>query len=499
MATIKVSCENKERLINEFNKYFEESTKNPQFQYKSVIIKATNEKSVINSLLNLLDRNQIKYNYAGTPGKKYRAFDYYGNKNGEVTIDKGDILISAYQPQSHFIQALFEPNTKTADSISYDLTAWALPYVYNLKAYAIAERIPADTGKVEIRKIINEVSTEKPYAYVANYTGFDELKLVAALNRKNIKLRYSLKPFVINNKNFNRGSLIIARGDNTHIVTDFDKKITEAANECQVVLIPASTGMVESGKDFGSENSPLMKKKSVAMICGENTTAGSVGEIWYFFEKELNYPLSLLYVAGTAKVDLKNYDVLILASGDYSKLKDTIIDFIKRGGRVIAMESSISIFAGDKSTSLGKAVDTRSAEQKLVEKKIKSDDTTLLKKFEIENERRYSLSERSAGSIYKVKLDDTNPYAFGMGKEWFVMKRSAGYPFLATGSNIGYIIDKEPVSGFAGFKYKDKIKNTIVIGSEKIGSGEVIYITDDPYFRAFWKSGRVLLGNAVLR
>ena len=74
-----------------------------------------------------------------------------------------------------------------------------------------------------------------------------------------------------------------------------------------------------------------------------------------------------------------------------------------------------------------------------------------------------------------------------MGKDWYILKRSAGYPFLATGSNIGYILDKEPVAGFAGFKYKDKIKNTLVIGAEKIGSGEVIYITDDPYFRAFWE------------
>jgi hypothetical protein len=79
------------------------------------------------------------------------------------------------------------------------------------------------------------------------------------------------------------------------------------------------------------------------------------------------------------------------------------------------------------------------------------------------------------------------------------MKRTAGYPFLTKGNNIGYILDKEPVSGFAGFKYKDKIKNTLVIGSEKIGTGEAVYISDNPYFRAYWKSGRVLIGNTVLR
>lgn len=499
MATIKVSYENREHLLSEFNKYFEDDSKNPHFVYKSVIIKGTNEKSNIRNLLKVLDGNQIRYSYAAITGKKYKGFDYRLNKDGEFSVEKGDIIVSAYQPQSHFVEALFEPHTKSLDSLSYDLTAWSLPYVYNLRAYAVADRIQDDTAKVAINKIVNEVTSTKPYAYVVNFTGFDELKFMAALYNKKIKLRYSLKPFVLNGVNFNRGSIIVARGDNMHPETGFDSNVTEAANKCQVKLIPVTTGLVDTGKDFGSENSPLMKRKSVALICGDGTSSGSVGEIWYFFEKELKYPISLIKTSTAAQVDFKDYDVLILTSGNFSKLKDTIIEYVKRGGRVIALENSISLFADEKSTALAKAIETRTAEQKAVEKKVKSDDSTLLKKFEYTNERRYSLSELSAGSIYKVKLDDTHPYAFGMGKEWFIMKRTAGYPFLASGSNIGYILEKEPIAGFAGFKYKDKIKNTLVIGSEKIGSGEVVYITDDPYFRAFWKSGRVLLGNVILR
>jgi len=464
-----------------------------------VIIKASNEKSNVSNLLKLFDRNQIRYSYAGNQGKKFKGFDYSSNIDGEVTIEKGDILISAYQPQSHFIQALFEPKSKATDSLTYDITAWALPYVYNLKAFAVTDKITPDTSKLLIEKIINEVPGTKPYAYTANFWGFDELKFMAALYNKDIKLRYSLKPFVLNGTNFNRGSLIVARGDNKDIEPEFDKTVIAAANECQVKLIPTMTGLVDSGKDFGSENTPLVKKKSVALLCGDGTSASSVGEVWYFFEKELKYPLTLINTSTTEKFDIKNYEVLILTSGKYTKLKDTIVDYVRRGGRVIAIENAIDIFAAEKTTSLAKAIETRTAEQKLTEKKIKSDDSTLLKKFEYENEKRYTLSEKSAGSIYKVKLDDTHPYSFGMGKEWFVMKHTAGYPFLTTGSNIGYILDKEPVSGFAGFKYKDKIKNTLVIGTEKIGSGEVIYITDDPYFRAFWTSGRVLLGNTILR
>jgi hypothetical protein len=103
----------------------------------------------------------------------------------------------------------------------------------------------------------------------------------------------------------------------------------------------------------------------------------------------------------------------------------------------------------------------------------------------------------SSGNECRVKLVPTLTGLVEIGKDWSI-RNNRQTPFLATG-NICYILGKEPVSGFAGFKYKEKIKNTMVIGAEKIGSREVIYIIDDPYFRAFWKSGRVLPGNTVPR
>lgn len=499
MAAIKVSYDNREKLVTEFNRYFEDNAKNPSFKYKSVIIKGNNEKSNISSLLQLFDKNQIKYEYAGGSGKKIKGFDYLLNKDGEVTIEKGDILVSSYQPQSHLIQVLFETDSRASDSLSYDLSAWALPYVYNLKAYAVAEKIMADTGKVGLPKIVNLPGKAETYAYAANFTGFDELKFMASLYNKKLKIRYSLRPFTINGNSFNRGSIIVTRGDNKLLEGDFDKIVTSAANDCQVKLIATTSGLVDSGKDFGSGYSPLLKKKNIAMLCGEGTSSSSVGELWYYFERELNYPVTLINTDDAENVNLSDYEILILTSGSYPKLKDTIMDYVKRGGKVIALENALSVFAGEKTSSLAKAIETRTTEQKAAEKKVKSDDTTLLKKYEYELDRRYSLSDRSAGSIYKVRLDDTHPYAFGLGKDWFIMKRTAGYPFLTAGSNIGYILDKEPVAGFAGFKYKDKIKNTLVIGTENIGKGEVVYITDNPYFRGFWKSGRVLLGNIILR
>ncbi len=497
MATLKVSFENREKLISEFNKFFSENAERPSFKYKSIIIKRSNERSNLLNLLQLLTSNQIKFSYAGNIGSKFKGFDYLMNKDGEVIIEKGDILISAYQPQSKLIQVLFEPDSRSSDSLAYDLTAWALPYAYNLKAYALNERVKPLDEPFVYQTIKNDYNATKPYGYAINFTGFNELKFVTSLQKKNVKVRYTLKPFLIGNKSYERGSFLISISDNQELTGKIDRILTDEANRLQVSINPVASGLVDKGKDFGSDYNPLIKKVRIGLVCGRGTTAGTVGELWYFLERELEYPVSLLNIADVENINLNEYDVLMLTSGNYSRLKDTIVDYVRKGGRVVAFENAISLFASDKSTALFKAVEARNNELKSAEKKIMSGDTILLRKFE--NERRHLLSEKSEGSIYKVKNDITNPLAFGLGNEWFILKKSTIYPFLDKGSNVCYILDNEPVSGFAGYKFKKQVKNTLIMGSEKIGSGEAVYITDDPYFRAFWKSGRVLLWNVIFR
>ncbi|NMC38375.1 MAG: zinc carboxypeptidase, partial [Bacteroidales bacterium] len=497
IATLKVSYENREKLLSEFNSFFGDNANNPRFKYKSIIIKGSNDKTSLNDLLLLLENNQIRYSLAGNIGKKYSGFDYLANSEGEITIEDGDILVSAFQPQARFVEVLFEPDSKVSDSLSYDLTAWALPYAYNIKAYAITEKIkPA--GKVpEKPKARNKPVDFKPYAYLLNFSGFNEMKFISALQKKGIKVRFCVKPFTAGGTNFERGSYIITTADNNSFYVSLDSIVSKAADRFNIELKPVSTGLSEKGKDLGSDYSPLMKKKNIALLCGDGTSAAAVGELWYYFERELDYPVSLINTSNTDRIGFDEYDVVILASGNYSRLNDTIISYVKKGGRVIALENSIAVFASEKSTSLYKAAESRNSELKAAAPKQKSDDHSLLRKFE--DERRFLLSERSAGSIYRVKIDSSHPYGFGLGDEWFVMKKNSSYPFLDKGSNIGYILENDPVAGFAGYKFRKQIKNTLVIGSEKIGKGEVIYITEDPFFRAFWKSGRVLLWNVIFR
>ena len=76
--------------------------------------------------------------------------------------------------------------------------------------------------------------------------------------------------------------------------------------------------------------------------------------------------------------------------------------------------------------------------------------------------------------------------------------RNQRYAFLTRGWNVGTTQDSSSVvSGFVGYKAKENLRESMVFGVENMGRGRVIYLADNPLFRAFWYNGKLLFGNAV--
>jgi hypothetical protein len=72
------------------------------------------------------------------------------------------------------------------------------------------------------------------------------------------------------------------------------------------------------------------------------------------------------------------------------------------------------------------------------------------------------------------------------------------YEFLKDGGwNVGVIKKDNYVSGFAGSKAKEKLKDGLIFGVQELGRGQIVYLADDPLFRSFWENGKLLFCNAV--
>lgn len=490
-ACMEALSANADKAVTEFVKFFENAQKSPIGQYKSYVFKTKGNESRVKEFVNYLERENFQY---GVAGKSMMAsgYNYQEDKNQTFSIEADDIVINLFQPRSTFLKILLEPKTTVEDSLTYDITSWSLPFAYGLNTFAVKDRInPA--GKPQFAN--STLKIEKPYAYLAKWNSFAELKFLTALYKKGIKVRSAGKPFEVENMSFNEGTLIIARTGNERLGDNFDKIVKSEAERLGVNLSSVSTGMSSKGSDFGSDNVNYLKPPKIALLSGDGIVATSFGATWHFFDKQLEYPATILGESYFASTDLSKFDVLILTDGNYSKILDDknlgkIKDFVRAGGKLIAVQGALNAFAGKD----GFELKHKEEDKKKDESKDKENDKLKI----YANAERESTSEETPGSIYKLTMDNTHPLAFGYDKNYFsLVLETSDYQYLNSGWNVGVIKEKGMVSGFVGIKAQDKLKNSLIFGTQEFGRGQIVYMANDPIFRGFWQNGKLLFGNAV--
>jgi hypothetical protein len=227
-----------------------------------------------------------------------------------------------------------------------------------------------------------------------------------------------------------------------------------------------------------------------------------MGEVWHYFDQDLNYPLTLIDANAFANTSLSDVDVLILPQGyGYGKILNDraftkLKDWVQAGGKLIVMERVTSFFADKPDFGLKKKDEKADAKKAKPDKKPEVDEDESLKQYG-ERERE-AVSEETPGSVYRVDLDRTHPLAFGYPNGYFALVQNVyDYDFLKDGWNVGYLKKDNYVAGFVGKNAKPKLNNTLLYGVQELGRGSIVYMMDNPLFRGFWYNGKLLFGNAV--
>ena len=492
LSTIEATSENAEEVVENFEEFFEGTSENPPGIYKTYLVSQQNDQDKLTALKDLLDLHQIEYAQAAKK-ETYKGWSYQGTEIINFRANPGDILIPASQAKGLLLQVLFEPDSKLSDSVTYDITAWAVPYMLDLQAYATTKEIEGTTVPDSPDYELN-LSIEKPYAYLLEWNSLEDVKFLSQLLKAGVKVRFAEEPFVTGNKEYGRGSLIITRRGNENLGERFDYIIREAAREWERPIGATGTGFVAEGKDFGSGSVHYLKAPQVAVLSGDGVSSLAFGEVWHYFEEQIGYPLTVIGTDNAAEIDWNRYDVLIVPNGYYSEvldkeMLDKVNHWVREGGRLILMQNAIGAVAGNK----GFGIEEKEGKQ---DEQLEEPEDRLQ---EYGNRERRAISSYNPGSIYRVTLDPSHPLAFGYEEDYFSLKTDAdAFQYLADGWNVGTIRSKEDlVSGFVGYKAQEAIVETLVFGVEEKGKGEIIYMTDNPLFRAFWQGGKLLFSNAV--
>ncbi|MCA6378526.1 MAG: zinc carboxypeptidase [Cytophagales bacterium] len=497
MATIETSSQNANKLVDEFEKFFKENINSPAAPFKTYVIKAENNPDKLKKLTSWLTSHGIQFGHAAA-SKPSRGFDFQTQSTNNFTLTTEDIIVNIHQPKGRFVTTIFEPVTKLTDSLTYDITAWNLMYAYDLKAFALTEKVSFAKG-YEPKVVAQDVVATKPYAYLFNYQSLNDVELLASLMKKGIKVRKAMKAFSTAGKNFEPGTLIVTRRNNEG-VTDFDNVVQNAAKSLGRKIYTTSTGYSDKGADFGSSEMSYIKAPKVALLGGDQTSSLDHGQVWHFFEQQLHYPLTIIGTDYFKSVDLWKYDVLIIPDGNYKLLDEGTLTMIERwtsdGGRLIAIAGANSSFADKKGFGLKVFANDDAKNKAEKEAKEQKEKEGPIKYGDAE---RKELSNSIFGAIYKVSLDKSHPLAFGLGDFYYSLRTSElHYAYLEKGWNVGLLKGKQkPLIGFAGVKINKQLENTLVFGVEDKGKGQVVYLVDNPLFRSFWENGKMLFSNAV--
>ncbi|MDG2426195.1 MAG: M14 family zinc carboxypeptidase [Flavobacteriales bacterium] len=506
LSTIEESASRAAELVSEFTGYHAANLSGERAPFGSYLIPASNDPERKLWLTDLLDKNGIAYGSAPA-ASGLTGYDYStGRRASKLRATPDDLIIDGHQSDAAFLHVLFDPDPVLSDSLTYDITAWAVPHAYGLSCYGLDQHLSPTTGasadgnRTKASRVSSPESTgDLPYAWVAHGPTDASTRALAALLKGGVVVRIADSAFRLEGSSYPAGAMVITRRNNED-VPRLRWLVAATAAATAVEFTAVSTGLVDAGHDLGSDHYTALTAPRIATLQGPGSSSLSSGEIWHRFDTYLAYPLTR--VESLDDLDLEDFDVLIMPSGWYGlddEQRDDLADWVRSGGHLVAIAGALGSFAGKK----GWGLDRHEGSDEGRKSAPNEHDAHALAASGIDaiphaDRRRARLRHDLPGAVYAAAVDPTHPLAFGYNDRYLSLKTS-GSAFAPLNSGNAMVLHKEgdPFSGHAGSEVASRIAGSLVAGAHRMGRGSVVYLADNPLFRAFWRNGHRLFDNAV--
>ncbi|WP_300437267.1 M14 family zinc carboxypeptidase [Christiangramia sp.] len=483
LATIKASVENKELLLNWQRKFFKDVSAEGSRQQKVHVYGDKDKPGLTRKFTKLLLDHQIKIyelnNEVTADGNKFEPGSSY--------------LVPEAQAQNLMVKSIFDKVSKFADSVFYDTSAWSMALAYGMPHGTVSSR------KINLNKEVSEENLENSikaperskYAYLIDWAQLKAPAMLYKLLKNDVNVKVAFSPFSIQtaegSQEFGYGSLMVSAVDQPLKQERLYELLSRFSEKTGVKVNSVVSGRSARGIDLGSPNFKNVELPNVMMLTGDGISGYEAGEIWFTLDTYVDMPVTKVDKRYFDRIDLNDYDVLIMVSGNYSEIdKESIANWVKNGGVLITQRTASEWIIKN---------DLVKSELKAGEKK---EDSTARMNYARSDD--YYGSRAVGGSFYEADLDITHPLGFGYSSRTLpVYKNSA--VFLKPGTNPFnkvMVFKNEPyLSGYIHPENLELIKNSAALLAEKKGKGAVIMFSDDPNFRAMMFGTHKLFMNAL--
>ncbi len=324
---------------------------------------------------------------------------------GGRSFEKGKTYVVPTEQTNYImVRSAFEKDITYRDSTFYDASTWSLVHAFNMPHAEVKGAFVKGNRVKELTRSLSSVQKSN-YAYLMDITDYNAHRAIYNLQSKNIIVRTSFKPFSakINGteRNFPHGSLVIPVQQQKVNPDELFAAIKEASQMAGVDFYSVETGLSSKGVDLGSAAVRTVKQPKVLMPIGMGVSGYEAGEVWHLLDQRIEMPISKVDLANFSRVNLNDYNALVMVSGTYPSDKamtDKIKLWVQNGGTLITMKTATEW----------------AIKQGLVKEKLVPIDTVKNpKRVDFELAADTEGAKNIGGSIFQVDLDVTNPIGFG--------------------------------------------------------------------------------------
>jgi hypothetical protein len=487
-ATLKAAVENKAILMDYQRQFFKSALTNAtKSTVKGYIFGDDQDVSRTNAFIDKLLLHKVKV-FELEKDIVTKDYTYKAGKS---------YVVPTKQPQYRMVQSAFETYNEYSDSVYYDASAWSIANFYNMP---YSERTEFVAGKELTELKPNQFAAPKKssYAYIMTWNEYNAPAALYYLQSHGAVVTSAFKPFQIETdkglRSFGYGTIVLPVGRQLISSDSLYTLLKKAATDWSVDISTTETGYSQSGIDLGSNNLRILEMPKAVMLVGEGVSAYEYGEVWHLLDTRVNMPITKVPMRNYDRLNLNDYNVMVMVSGNYSELDSANIDKLKawvNAGNTLITSRTASKWA----------IDKQLVKEKLIEK---PKDTVKNKSVERLNyvDAQENIGKKVVGgAIFEVDLDITHPLGFGYTRRKLPVYRNSNVwiaPSKNSYATVAKYTNNPHIDGFITQENLDTfLKPSASLIVSAIGKGRVILFADNPNFRGSWYGTNRLFLNAL--
>jgi hypothetical protein len=560
MATIETSAANREARIRDFHGFRKAAVNEGRTgSMRSVVLVPGSDPGRTAHLVATLRRSGIEVGVAGASFSSKAAHGY--GQSGPATprsFSGGVYVVDLAQPAGRLARAILEPeavlnqefvraelerrkrnndrgkSTSQEGSEFYDVTAWSLPFAFNVEAYWTEDAAPS--GLQPVGEPVDPESGLRPalapegrvvggngrQGYLFSYETDGAARLALALMREGYRLAVAERQVRAGGRTFPRGTLIARTERNPDSLAP---RIRELARETGVEVTAVDSQYAdESSTGIGSEDITSLKAPRVLVCAGDAVSLESYGWIWFMLEKEIRYPFTAMDVDSISGTDLSRFDVIVLpdgSSGEYSRrLGEGGIERLKAwangGGTIVGIGGAAS-FLASKDVKLTTAQPITADDEKDESAKEEpaggeaKDAADSAKPADKGASTTAPDAEKGPeppepvfvpGAIFRANVDQKYFMSYGYEQPTLPVLVNTDLFLRPSKEGANVVTFGRDMARLSGFVWPNNtevlLKDSVYLVDEPTGKGHVIVFADDPNFRRIWRGTTRLFLNALI-